>query len=78
MTCFKKGEVKQLNGRLVGFVPLSAIGGDLLAAVRLVIWVFGLLILLFIIVTVTLFSAEKRSWESDELREAKRLADQAN
>ena len=71
-------EVKQLNGRLVGFVPLSAIGGDLLAAVRLVIWVFGLLILLFIIVTVTLFSAEKRSWESDELREAKRLADQAN
>ena len=71
-------EVKSINGQLVGYVPLSAAAGGLVNVVRLVIWVFGLLILLFSIVTLYLFGLEKKSWESEELREAKRQAEQAN
>ena len=71
-------EVKQLNGQLVGAVPASAIAGSLMAVVRLVIWVFGLLVLLFTIGSIYLFNAEKKSWESDELRQAKQQAEMAN
>ena len=71
-------EVRQLNGRIIGFVPVSVIAGDLIAILKVVIWVFSLLVLLFTISSVYLFNAEKRSWESDELRDAKQQADKAN
>ena len=71
-------EVRQLNGRIIGFVPVSVIAGDLIAVLKVVIWVFSLLVLLFTISSVYLFNAEKRSWESDELRDAKQQAEKAN
>ena len=71
-------EVRQLKGQIVGFVPVEVIAGDLMAVLRVVIWVFSLLVLLFTISSVYLFNAEKRSWESDELRDAKQQADKAN
>ena len=71
-------EVKQINGQLVGFVPLSVAAGSLMSVVRLIVWVFGLLVLLFSIGIIYLFNAEKKSWESDELRAAKQQAENAN
>ena len=71
-------EVKQLNGQLVGFVPRDAAAGSLMAVIWLIIWVFGLLVVLFSIGIIYLFNAEQKSWESDELREAKQQAEQAN
>ncbi len=71
-------EVKQLNAQVVGFVPAAVIAGDLMAVLKLILWVFGLLVLLFIIASIYLFNAEKKSWESDELLEAKQQAEQAN
>ena len=71
-------EIKNLNGKLVGFVPISVMAGGLLEVSWLVIWVFGLLVLLFALAAMYLFGAEKKTWESDELRQAKLQADKAN
>ena len=46
--------------------------------ITLVLWVFGLLLLLLAIGMAFLFGAEEKARESDELREAKLLADSAN
>ena len=71
-------EVQNINGRLIGFVPRDAMNGELMEVVWLIIWVFGLLVLLFAIASIYLFNTEQKNWESDELREAKHQAEQAN
>ena len=63
---------------LVGMVPERAAMEGIAYLVVLVLWVFVLLMAAFVIGMIYLFSAEERAKESDELREAKVMADNAN
>lgn len=63
---------------ITGWVPKEAVSGDIDLLVPLVLWCFGLLWLLLVIVTLYLLGAEKKARESDELRQAKQIAEQAN
>ncbi|MBQ7766917.1 MAG: response regulator [Lachnospiraceae bacterium] len=63
---------------VIGCVPKEAVAGDVTLLIPLVLWCFGLLWLLLVIVTIYLLSAEKKARESDELRHAKLVAEQAN
>ena len=63
---------------IIGWVPKDAVAGDVTLLVPLVLWCFGLLWLLLVIVTIYLLGAEKKARESDELRHAKLVAEQAN
>ena len=63
---------------VVGWVPMDAVAGDVSLLIPLVLWCFGLLWLLLVIVMFYLLSAEKKARESDELRHAKLIAEQAN
>lgn len=71
-------ELKQLGLYVTGSVPATAASEGLSTISALVLWVFGLLILMFVIGMVYLLSAEEKVRESDELRTAKDLAEQAN
>lgn len=61
-----------------GYVPVEAVSGDISLIIPLVIWCFGLLWLLLVIVILYLMSAEKKARESDEFRQAKLIAEKAN
>ncbi len=63
---------------LFGAVPESAAAEGLSYIVTLVLWVFGLLLVLFAVGMLYLFGAEEKAKESDELREAKAQAEKAN
>ncbi|MDD6811543.1 MAG: response regulator [Lachnospiraceae bacterium] len=71
-------EIKQFGIYLVGTVPEATLTDGIETITALILWVFGLLILLFVIGMVYLLSAEEKVRESDELREAKKMAEQAN
>lgn len=71
-------EVSQLGLFLTGTVPGTAVAEGINTITALILWVFGLLILMFAVGMVYLFSAEEKVRESDELRAAKNLAEQAN
>ncbi len=63
---------------VMGYIPTQAVAGDISLIIPLVIWCFGLLWLLLVIVIVYLMSAEKKAKESDELLRAKEIAEKAN
>lgn len=63
---------------VMGYVPMEMVSGDISLLVPLVLWCFGLLWLLLVIVTIYLLGAEKKAKESDALRQAKLIAEQAN
>ena len=71
-------EVKQLGLYLAGSVPEAVVTDGITTITALILWVFGLLILMFAVGMVYLLSAEEKVRESDELREAKNIAEQAN
>ena len=71
-------EVKQLGLYLVGTLPEAVATEGITTITALILWVFGLLILMFAVGMVYLLSAEEKVRESDELREAKNIAEQAN
>lgn len=71
-------EIEQTDMMLVGSVHESVVMEGISYILFLVLWVFGLLLLLFVIGAVYVFLAEKKVRESEALREAKRLAEQAN
>ena len=72
-------EVQKSDFLLIGAVPNEAVVSEGISyIIRLMLWVFGLLFVLFIIGVVYLFSAEEKARESDELREAKQLAENAS
>ena len=71
-------EINQLGLYLVGTVPQKVVAEGITTITVLVLWVFGLLILMFVVGMVYLLSAEEKVRESDELREAKNQAEQAN
>ncbi|MBQ9948136.1 MAG: response regulator, partial [Oscillospiraceae bacterium] len=63
---------------IMGFVPSKAPAGNISMIIPLVLWTFGLLWLLLVIITIYLFGAERKAQESDELKQAKILAENAN
>ena len=73
-----ESEVAQLGLYLTGSVPEAVVANEMSTINALVLWVFGLLILMFVVGMVYLLSAEEKVRESDELREAKNQAEQAN
>ena len=71
-------EMTDLDMFLVGMVPKSVAMEGISYLVVLVLWVFILLMIAFLIGMVYLFGAEEKAKESDALREAKMIADNAN
>lgn len=71
-------EVGQLGMYLTGTVSETTAADGISTITALVLWVFGLLILMFAVGMVYLLSTEEKVRESDELRAAKTLAEQAN
>lgn len=63
---------------LVGYVPEETAMEGISYLILLVLWVFTLLMIVLMIGMIYLFGAEERARESDELREAKLMADKAN
>ena len=71
-------EMIQADLYLVGVVGEEIVADGISYIVALVLWVFGLLLVLFVIVIIYLLVAEAKAKESEELRQAKILADKAN
>lgn len=63
---------------VVGVVPDEALSKGIMYITTLVLWVFGLLLVLFVIVGVYLFITAEKAQESEELRAAKEDAEYAN
>ena len=63
---------------ILGYADWQSIISGVSHIHRIILWVFGLLLLLFSIFTLYSFTAELKVAESDELREAKAEADRAN
>lgn len=62
----------------VGVVPEKVLSEGVMYITTLILWVFGLLLVLFIIVGVYLFITAEKAQESEELRAAKEEAEYAN
>ena len=71
-------EVEQTGMYLVGNISEKVASEGISSLITLVIWVFGLLIVVIVSGMIVLFGAEKKALESDELREAKEAAENAN
>lgn len=71
-------EVHNYGLYAVGVVPEATLSDGITYITTLVLWVFGLLLILFVIITVYLFITAEKAKESDELREAKEEAENAN
>jgi len=63
---------------IMGSVPAYAPAGDINLVIPLVIWTFGLLWLLIVIIVVFFVGAERKAQQSEELRLAKIAAEEAN
>ena len=71
-------EIADTDMILVGIVPESTAMEGITYLVVLVLWVFGLLLVSLVIGMIYLFRTEEKAKESDELREAKMMAENAN
>jgi len=71
-------EVGDYDVLIAGAVPQASVMEGVSYIVTLVLWVFGLLLLLLAIGMAFLFGAEEKAKESEELRKAKIMADTAN
>ena len=63
---------------VVGVLPEDFLGSDIFIIQPLTTWAFGMLWVLVVVIIVYMFNAEKKAKESDSLREAKMLAEEAN
>ena len=71
-------EVAQFGIYAVGVVPEEALSEGITYITTLVLWVFGLLLILFVIGATYLFITAEKAKDRDELREAKEEAENAN
>jgi len=71
-------DIKQMDMQIAGYVSEDVVAAGISNVTTLVFWVFGMLIVLFVIGIFYLFGAEEKARESDELREAKFQAEKAN
>lgn len=63
---------------VLGVLPEDALGSDIFVIQPLTTWAFGMLWVLAVVIVVYMFNTEKKAKESDRLREAKTLAEEAN
>lgn len=75
---FFKADLQWTGMSLIGMVPAEVVAADVTGISILVLWVFGLLLVLFVIGCFYLFFSEQKIQESKELREAKLAAETAN
>ena len=75
---FFKADLQWTGVSLIGMVPAEIVAADVAGIGMLVLWVFGLLLVLFVIGCFYLFFSEQKLQESKELREAKQAAETAN
>ena len=75
---FFKADLQWTGMSLIGMVPAEVVAADVTGIGMLVLWVFGLLLVLFVIGCFYLFLSEQKIQESKELREAKLAAETAN
>lgn len=75
---FFKADLQWTGMSLIGMVPAEVVAADITGIGMLVLWVFGLLLVLFVIGCFYLFFSEQKIQESKELREAKLAAETAN
>ncbi|MGN0429142.1 MAG: hypothetical protein ACI4E2_03655, partial [Acetatifactor sp.] len=75
---FFKADLQWTGMSLIGVVPAKVVAADITGIGMLVLWVFGLLLVLFVIGCFYLFFSEQKIQESKELREAKLAAETAN
>ena len=71
-------EIDQSEFYVVGYVPEDVVAEGVSNIFVLIIWVFGLLLVLFGIGLIYLFGAQEKAKESEELRTAKEMAEKAN
>jgi len=71
-------ELDQVNLYLIGIVPYETVAGDLGVLSSTMVLVYLLLLTLLVIGTIRIVNTDARARESDELREAKRVAEEAN
>ncbi len=71
-------EIADTDMILVGIVPQDVAMKGISYLIVLVLWVFTLLMVVLVVGMVYLFGAEEKVRESNELREAKLMADKAN
>ena len=71
-------ELSQYGIYVVGVVPEEALSEGITYITTLVLWVFGLLLVLFVIISIYLFITAEKAQESEELRVEKEDAEQAN
>lgn len=76
--CLFAAELGYSDFYLLGVVPYDEVSGEISLVSTLVIWTFGMLGLLLVIITIYLFGVEQKAKESDELREAKVVAENAS
>lgn len=63
---------------IMGFVPSETPAGEISLIIPLVLWTFGLLWLLVVIIIIYLIGAEQKAQQSEEMRLAKIEAEEAN
>ena len=71
-------DLPQTNCTMVGYVPWSAVAGDIFRIYTLLLSGGTLMLILLALVSAYLFLMRTKAEESDALREAKRAADEAN
>lgn len=71
-------EIEQTEFYVVGYVPEDVVAEGVSNIFVLILWVFGLLLVLFGIGLFYLFGAQEKAKESEELRAAKETAEKAN
>ena len=76
--CLFAAELEYSDFYLIGVVPYDEVSGEISVVSTLVIWTFGMLGMLLVIITIYLLSVEQKAKESDELREAKDVAENAS
>ena len=71
-------EVPDTELIVLGHVPSDVVAEGVSYIFLLIVWIYGLLLLLFIVGSVYLVGIEEKARESDELREAKEIAERAS
>jgi len=71
-------EIPDTELHVLGYVPSDVVAEGLSYIISLIVWIYGLLLLLFIVGSVYLAGMEEKARESDELREAKEIAERAS
>ncbi len=71
-------DLPQTNCSMIGYVPWAAVAGDIFRIYTLLLFGGTLMLIFLALVSAYLFVMRTKAEESDELREAKRAADEAN